>query len=85
MIKQYSAGCSGSLLTKPLNGVSSCGAHQILPRRNAKVLQRSVGFSAARGRQIVVWLAVADLMASAGKSCCYAKLTNSFETPWLNC
>ncbi|XP_021931693.1 G-protein coupled receptor 143-like isoform X2 [Zootermopsis nevadensis] len=38
----------------------------ILPRRHKDVIHRSFGFSSTRGRQVVVWLAVADLMASIG-------------------
>ncbi|XP_069689266.1 G-protein coupled receptor 143-like [Periplaneta americana] len=39
--------------------------YQILPRRISSTSNRSFGFS-VRGRQIIVWLAVADLMAAMG-------------------
>lgn len=47
--------------------IGMCGAiYQIIPRRDTNLAHRWFSFSATRGRQIVVWLAVADLLASLG-------------------
>lgn len=40
--------------------------YQILPREGVNVPHRWVAQTASRGRHIVVWLAVADLLASFG-------------------
>ncbi|OXU24776.1 G-protein coupled receptor 143 isoform X2 [Nasonia vitripennis] len=40
--------------------------YQVLPRQESNLSQRWQGFSAARGREIIMWLAVADLLASLG-------------------
>ncbi|XP_044272227.1 G-protein coupled receptor 143-like isoform X2 [Tribolium madens] len=40
--------------------------YQILPRQEFANKHRWLSFSAARGRKIIVWLAVADLLASLG-------------------
>ncbi|KAJ8681226.1 hypothetical protein QAD02_017013 [Eretmocerus hayati] len=40
--------------------------YQVLPRQESTTPHRWQGFSAARGREIIMWLAVADLMASLG-------------------
>ncbi|XP_014231817.1 G-protein coupled receptor 143-like [Trichogramma pretiosum] len=40
--------------------------YQVLPRQELNLSHRWQGLSAARGREIIVWLAVADLLASSG-------------------
>lgn len=40
--------------------------YQILPREQGPVTHRWLSFSATRGRKIIIWLAVADLLASLG-------------------
>ncbi|XP_014203551.1 G-protein coupled receptor 143-like [Copidosoma floridanum] len=40
--------------------------YQILPRQESNIPHRWQGFSAARGREIIMWLALADLFASLG-------------------
>ncbi|KAK7870727.1 hypothetical protein R5R35_009879 [Gryllus longicercus] len=50
--------------------------YQVLPKTSAKIPHRWQTFSALRGRQIVIWLAIADFLASIGV------FTRS--TLWLN-
>ncbi|GLV34126.1 hypothetical protein CBL_00055 [Carabus blaptoides fortunei] len=40
--------------------------YQILPREQSSVTHRWLSFSATRGRKIIIWLAVADLLGSLG-------------------
>ncbi|XP_023289863.1 G-protein coupled receptor 143 isoform X1 [Orussus abietinus] len=40
--------------------------YQVLPREESKSLHRWQGFSSSRGREIIVWLAIADFFASLG-------------------
>ncbi|PSN32913.1 hypothetical protein C0J52_20824 [Blattella germanica] len=40
--------------------------YQILPRRNLNMENRQFDFSSVRGRNIIIWLAVADLLAALG-------------------
>ncbi|XP_006613668.1 G-protein coupled receptor 143-like isoform X2 [Apis dorsata] len=40
--------------------------YQILPRETSNLSHRWQNFSACRGREIIIWLAIADLLASLG-------------------
>ena len=49
------------------SSVGMVGAiYQILPRRKPAYSHRWYSLSATRGRHIIIWLAVADLLASVG-------------------
>ncbi|KAG7203315.1 hypothetical protein KM043_010404 [Ampulex compressa] len=43
--------------------------YQVLPREPSTSSHRWQSFSASRGREIIIWLAVADLLASLGLRC----------------